>query len=147
MNIAELRIRNLVTIDNPNAWPDLKGVPMIVTGISTRVNIPDFPKSNGGVTLERGYDTYSQFNEFIKPIPITEDWLQRANAHQPPARRDFFRLSGMLLVLNPDGPGAEPSDINVHIGVTGQYITTLKYVHQLQNLYFAIKGTELEFNL
>ncbi len=76
MNGIELRVGDIVEIDNPNSWPALKGVPLKVTGISLKED-KLFHKSNCSISLESDdrINSYSQFNEFIKPIPLTEEWL------------------------------------------------------------------------
>jgi hypothetical protein len=64
-------------------------------------------------------DNYRNF----EPIPLTEDWLLRFDW------KDGFS-KGML-----DRQGIE-------IGIFGHYLD-IKYVHQLQNIIFALTGDEL----
>ena len=76
---------------------------------------------------------------FIRPIPLTEEWL----------------LKFGLLNLNDysfDGGCLYIDLLNKCIGVAGEeavtcgmiYYAKCEYVHQLQNLYFALTGKELE---
>jgi hypothetical protein len=76
--------------------------------------------------------------EEVKPIPLTEEWLFKFG----------FKFDGHcswwkneLIELTIDIGEDEYSVFNDN----GDYITLkgIKYVHQLQNLYFAIKGEEL----
>lgn len=46
----ELRIGNIVTIDNQIHWPELKGLPLKVTCIEL-VSDNDFPKSTASIGL------------------------------------------------------------------------------------------------
>ena len=76
--------------------------------------------------------------ERLEPIPLTEEWLFKFG----------FKFDGHcswwkneLIELTIDTGEDEYSVFNDN----GDYITLkgIKYVHQLQNLYFAIKGEEL----
>lgn len=73
--------------------------------------------------------------EDIKPIPLTEEWLLKFDYKK---EVDFFenetRLSFWTDKKTFDGIMADWAD-----KVIGQ----VKYVHQLQNLYFALTGEEL----
>jgi hypothetical protein len=73
------------------------------------------------LSLSGRYDINS-----LKPIPLTEEWLLKL---------------GFVWV----------EDIKILKGYLDDYIdgnsnTQLKYVHQLQNLYFALTGEELTLN-
>jgi hypothetical protein len=89
--------------------------------------------THGGINLNYGYSTISI--DELKPIPLTEEWLLRFGFDKPFKtvgdferwqKGEFRLLNGKLLPLS-----------NVEI----------QHVHQLQNLYFALTGEELEFNL
>ena len=64
-----------------------------------------------------------------KPIPLTKEWLKRFNWNPP---KDI----GVSFSLTTD---------EIHF-VAGNYYKKIKHVHQLQNLYFAITGEELNQN-
>lgn len=94
----------------------------------------------------------NDFNHVIKeglycelsPIPITPEWLERGgfNQYVTPNGQMCFNLGEYRVYLN-----GEPS---FHLMVSDGYYPTLckiKYVHQLQNLYFALTGKELEFGV
>lgn len=78
-----------------------------------------------------------------KPIPLTEEWLLKLGMQEhvipphwsgPKERRTFYR--------NDDAP----VNLLIEDGVAYICFTKLcevKYVHQLQNLYFALTGEEL----
>lgn len=62
-----------------------------------------------------------------KPIPLTEEWLERFNWNPP---KDI-------------GVAFSTNTHEIYF-VAGNYYKTIEYVHQLQNLYFALTGEELE---
>lgn len=83
MHIAEglatqFRIGNYAYIDNEEHWGSLKGVPLVVVGVEQAVT-KHFPKSNYSINLEHPTKplTYSQLDEFVKPIPLTSYWVKR----------------------------------------------------------------------
>lgn len=122
MKANELRIGNYITAF------DLDGDYVEVGFLSTRLE-----------TIQGTYYKYSQCN----PIPITEEWLKRFGLVSKGIKGiKVFYIRGMQCELNEDRVtcafydneyGAEPDTI-IH-----KY-----YIHQLQNLYFALTGEELE---
>lgn len=143
MKAQELRIGNYVTIDNPKAWPSLKGLPMRVTEYhAERDN--DFPNSTGSISVEDDdRDSYGQFDEFIKPIPLTEDWLNRMGLEW-----DIYwqgHTDGNWVLT----PGNDSGNWRIAYGKrrTDTIVYDIKYVHQLQNLYFTLTGKELTLTL
>ena len=133
MKASELRIGNYVHLQN-DAWDEYKNIPMSVTGVE--ITGPDkyFPESDSVINLEikGSIHTFNQCNEFVIPIPLTEEWLERfgfENNEKTAEHNKFIwfknhiGVSGMLGVVKP---------------------VECKYVHQLQNLYFALTGEELK---
>lgn len=81
----------------------------------------------------------------LSPIPLTEEWLvkfgfrkQTEEAKGIAVWEEFY--IGNFSIGN-HGIGLTPFVFHCDSGVTQLY-----YVHQLQNLYFALIGTELEFS-
>lgn len=70
----------------------------------------------------------------IHPIPLTEEWLLKFGFVKV---RDYpvFRLNGLQIEFN-------GFDSEWGAGLLDKK-TIIKYVHQLQNLYFALTGKEL----
>lgn len=73
---------------------------------------------------------------YVKPIPLTEEWLVRFGF-----RKTF------------DSPfeDFEWSDNNLQLSekfdcYLGKFTQPIKYVHRLQNVYFALTGEELKLN-
>ena len=71
------------------------------------------------------------------PIPLTPEWLERMGFKYSNDLRCFYT-----------------GNYSLKETVTGRFhfcqgiaeLSTLEYVHQLQNLYFALTGTELSIN-
>ena len=127
MKATDLRIGNIVEIENEIYHPKMKGIPLIVTGIHQILGSKrEFTHS---VSLEVAnkkentyYESYSQFIEHIKPIPINEEWLLKFGFDvKEPVLISSWKFSPFCDTI----------------------ITKCEYVHQLQNLYFALTGTEL----
>lgn len=96
-------------------------------------------------------------SQHYKPIPITEEWLKEFGFEF----RDYFvndeeddeifmsyrlkiekTLMSFELSMNPDGY----HDFLVHFTWQSEsgVIARIQFIHQLQNLYFALTGKELE---
>lgn len=133
MKASELRLGNLVTVDDPRAHPqpEYKGVPLRVAGWST-----------GAIDLEptnSSLKSFCLFEEYVDPIPLTEEWLlNKCGAIKAP---DEF--GGLLL---------PPESIRILKDENGFYHLTgspfgqeirLPFVHKLQNFIYEYTGTEL----
>lgn len=96
------------------------------------------------------------YNDELRPIPITDEWLYKFG----------FKRGGydMIEVWHPDKPRfvmvgyLDNEEDNDYMGWNynregtteeeyGSSRIEIRYVHQLQNLYFALTGEELEINL
>jgi hypothetical protein len=71
------------------------------------------------------------FNEFHKPIPLTEEWLLRFGFKR--FGKDFS-LKGIIIHTRKRGY------------VLRKSVPIIKYVHQLMNLFYALTGEELQLN-
>lgn len=119
----ELRIGNLIKYN---------GSQITVEGILGRTIY-----HSGGKFDQNAGDNYIVF----QPIPLTEEWLLRFN---------FFEVKGQG-VLDIEIEGNRYLSINIDrkkcfVGCSVDW-TNIKFpesVHQLQNLYFALTGKELE---
>ena len=83
--------------------------------------------------------TVPEYQEAYKPIQITEEWLIKFGFNPDPDK-DHYVKDGFHASFNADKP--------VWFGASGccQFETIkedIKYVHTLQNLYFALTGEEL----
>lgn len=142
MNVKELRIGNLVygLYDDENGKQQ-KTICEILA-LDSMSNLGDGWEILAGDTGDSDTETYDDF----KGIPITEEWLNK-----------------FLWVWNPETDSFEKSqdsggDARMHIskGTEGSYkmfnyvlramiSERFWYVHELQNLYFALTRKELEF--
>jgi hypothetical protein len=78
------------------------------------------------------YNTSGFLLETLKPIELTEEWLQKLGfeLYDSVEFRHFYRKNDFDLDEN-----YQPIDFDC---------IEIKYVHQLQNVYFALTGQELE---
>src|SRR3972149_5268197 len=140
MKANELRIGNLITIDNSVYWSKLKDVPLIVVNIGQTMNIKG--ESSHSVGCEHinqkantYYETYSQFIENIKPISLTEEWLLKLGFIKHGATNEWFAKdwgrNGVAIIKY-------HSAYERFCYEFGQgYNKILNHVHQLQNLFYA----------
>lgn len=93
-----------------------------------------------GINLSSGYGGCVEPNYEEKDlfgIPLTEEWMVRFGF-----KKDGFYNSAerwicrYILLFKGNG----------HFILCDYPLTTIKYVHQLQNLYFALTGSELTIN-
>ena len=149
MKATELRSGNWVQINNQE-WPNLKGVKFKVTSI----------ECNGLMLYSIrgiGNSNYNQYDYNIEPIPLTEEWFLKfgfeiknhSSIDETPIYSkgeidiDYcfsyadFREDYSFYVEYTDSPFDSDTDklYPVSFGI--------KYVHQLQNLWFTLTGEEL----
>lgn len=126
----ELRIGNLVL--------DRNGLTAVVDEI--RVNSVKLSKFKGYTFESFTYDE-------INPISITEMWLENIGFKNIGLSGNMFEYKDLIgndnrFIIESDGYLFYPQ-INFDLCCWSEF----KYVHQLQNLYFALTGSELTFNL
>jgi len=125
MKIAELRIGNTVEVNNK-----------YVTVKSIEFN----PVSNE-YYLRVGEQFGGIKAEFVNHIPLTEEWLLRFGFE------DLYYVEDKFGWIK-DGVNISKYFNFVLMLPNGEYYdsTKIKYVHELQNFYFAITGMELTIN-
>lgn len=77
----------------------------------------------------------------ISPIPITPEWLERLGferEEQKISNCDVYKKGFYKIHVNPFG-----TIYFSHYTMGGFYLSELKSIHQLQNLYHALTGQEL----
>lgn len=79
---------------------------------------------------------FFRFPETYKPIQLNEEWLLKFGFEK---EYGAFKLKGLKCWLTKYT--SEPNLYSVNVG--NIKLSTLKYVHELQNLYFALTGSEL----
>lgn len=128
MKAEELRIGNIV-------WDDYSGE-MIVSGILKQNGLKEelrLKKRNG---LPEG----SYICETIQPIPLTEEWLLKLGFVLNADKSFYWKnwgTNGVQILKYSDVYGKYTFELGKGIN------KVLDYVHELQNLYFALTGTEL----
>jgi hypothetical protein len=91
------------------------------------------------VTFEDITNVRGQYYEvFIpEPIPLTEEWLLKFGFGKNDNNQFILMEGSVDILFNKDLNGWTCDGINFSINMT-------EHVHQLQNLYFALTGEELE---
>ena len=122
MKTTELRIGNLVLLD---------GEEMIITGITK-----DYVYFEGGFSMISFTD--------IKGIPLTEEWLLKFGWLWNEETKSYEKYPNgdarMHLAKRP----VNGSYTMFNYVLKAQIAERIWYVHQLQNLFFALTGEELE---
>ena len=121
MKASELRIGNLVDLGNRIA--------KISEIYHTACTVLD---------LEETQDTIEDY-ERTKPIPLTEEWLLKFGFDRNIVE-DYPIFQNQVLMI-------EYYEACSDVYVSDYCKISTKYVHQLQNLYFALTGEELILNI
>ena len=132
MENNELRIGNFVRLNNPKYHPENTGKNFMVDSIkSDDVSLIDYENLPAIILY--------QYLKYIEPIELTEEWLLKFGAKW---EGDYVFLEINKLIIRTHLPNMKPASIFAYFD--GIKIKQLKYVHELQNLYYAINGTELK---
>lgn len=124
MNAKDLRIGNLLQ------YTDFQKVKKHLRGTTFKVTADDI----------LFLSTYSV--NYVEPIPLTEEWLIKFGFKriQEDKYGCHYENDECWVYLSRNGFDIEVITRNKRFNL----LRTYKYVHQLQNLYFAITGKELE---
>ena len=135
INPNELRLGNLVK-DRGEKTIKIDFIEYVRNGYDTKF---------GQLMYLEGEEVHpmTEYSDYAFAIPITEEWLLKfgfvSNPYQDRYELDNIYFQGCKLCFECDKTK----------GFTELWIEqypTIKYVHQLQNLYFAITGDELVQN-
>lgn len=145
MNANELRIGNIVTINNHQSHLVMQGVPVAVKGITHKAGLNNFMTYSIYLELldkelNKYYQAYNQYIEFIEPIQLTEEWLVRLGFKE---KDRIYKNDRIEINIGNHG--------TVHIiGSNGGYSIPYQHgkhsIHWLQNLYFSLTSKELTIN-
>jgi hypothetical protein len=130
ISVNELRIGNIVTIDNALFWPKLKNQPMIIVSITNCKEQPSLGLMSIDPKMNYFIPSYSQFLHFIKPVKITTEWLQKLNFIKDPETNYRWVCFNGFLAYDID-------DNCIRIGDSWDFGKRY-YVHQIQNLMFEL---------
>ena len=119
MKATELRIGNLVYYGNDKVAEEVTTTTLIFIEYWN---------------LNKGKDKNKPENRY-KPIPLTEEWLLNFG-FKLDVETDAYYSNDEFATLHIEGYLQKEM-------IEGCYDVRLKYVHQLQNLYFALTGEEL----
>lgn len=124
----------------------------LIYGVSDRIEIIREIHYKGGIeTSPLKINTIFRSNiEDISPIELNEEWLIKLGFEKTiTITKEFnfeyidYRMGQFVCFLLPDKRlEVEFSAKHNTIDERG-YLTTVKYIHQLQNLFFALTGEEL----
>ena len=124
MESNELRINNIISINDKNC---------IVKGINTDGFLQC--KWNDSDTIVWG-EPLTCFD----PIQLTEEWLVKLGFNYGGIWIELMGLMSCGRILQHKGIGAKSTAFYIN----EQFIANIQYLHELQNLYFALTGTELK---
>jgi hypothetical protein len=140
IDAKELRIGNLIIINDDYYDKSATGKIVCVTKIDSE----RYHQENKGVVS--GYaidDEYKDINGYwlknIEPIPISEEWLLNlgfVEGHKCDDYHNFIILDPFYIVVFKNN--------NFYLHINGKFSILVKYIHSLQNLYFALTQKELE---
>lgn len=139
----ELRIGNLVTINNAESWPKLSGKKMIVVAINYNSDLKYYPTSTHHISIfdDTTKREYSQYIEFIEPIPLTEEWFDENGKKDEEGKFSYVPFNDYLRIYPLINGGIVVCN-GIHTPIS-RY-EHIKYVHLLQNFVHANTGKELE---
>jgi hypothetical protein len=138
MNLKELKIGNYVIANEYRYENEKKEVVMDCVKKQVKCN-GVFDDGSEDAFIQYGRDEYGLVivdSNNTEPIPLTEEWLLKLgfkNEHNP----IYFSIDGFYIEYKND-------EFTTEVGECSYLV--LEYVHQLQNLYFALTGEELVIN-
>lgn len=143
INVTELRIGNVVVLNNEKYHPKSHGKLHSVLGMKyapTKIahEYGDYSLELECLVDNEYKDTISQYNCFIDPIPLTEDILLKCGFYVDKTKAHIVAFdNGGIFGMN---------RINETFEFTS-YATPILHLHELQNLYFAVTKKELQINI
>lgn len=137
MEANELRIGNLVNGTGMNGCY-YDGINFIVLSVSSD-SIKLAPKKS---FIHLGQGGFLVHPKNLSGIPLTPEWLERLGFNLD---RDHFKTEGRFPIYCDFKIWARnvDSDGEWKVNHNGDDLTYVRYVHQLQNLYYALTGEEL----
>ena len=123
MEVNELRVGNFV-------WEEYGGLYEVIN-----INSEGF----GYVDLRK--PTFKCIGRYeigsVKPIPLTKEWLLKLGIQ-------YSDFEGLFQIGGYDIDAKDGSYCHFYFNEYGDWYKEIEYVHQLQNLYFALTGEELK---
>lgn len=125
MKPSELRIGNFITANGMNVYWPIEGIEIISSNISTQ-------------SLIYSHNSWLDLSSF-EPIPLTEDWLLSFGFVYDNVLNLYSLKNSQFISLCQNITKEYWCDYESYYGLDIE----IKYVHQLQNLYFALTNQEL----
>ena len=100
-----------------------------------------FPKTDTGYFKATARDI--QYADEFEPIKLTEEILLKCGFY----KTGITELYLLTDTINISWIEEDPTVIEINSANIYSYIVNCEFLHQLQNLYFALTGQELEINL
>lgn len=141
IKVSELRIGNKVIVRNSEYTGGHPTGAIITKEIEVFAIIKhpiSAPDKRPVIMFKDGDSLCEHFlNDDIMPIPLTHEWLERFGYVKDTTDKKWYKLPHHLPPIYQWKAGA--------FGMDGLplNVKSLEYVHQLQNLYFALTGEEL----
>lgn len=140
MNKSDIRYGNIVKVDNKKYHPNLKEKPLIVVGFS--MNQDEFcvqlesPIHKENITKP----LYSQFLKYIKGVYLNEYVLLKCGFKKQYVSNTYILKDVFIVEFN-------DNKFLVRNYINNSLIAPIKYLHQLQNLYYDYEGIDLKIEL
>lgn len=133
MKAQELRIGNYIMVEYNEKHKDL-----LVRVIEINSDSVKYAAIDNGNRLLKGGTKGECIFDTIMPIPITEDWFRKFGIAKFSFGDKYYFSEGQI---TGGFEGVWRYEIEDERYTTE--ITSFKYVHQLQNIYYALTGEEL----
>jgi hypothetical protein len=141
MKASELRIGNLVKINN-DMMIETKGEVYKVSGFNARFDMA-FPDSKGTVSLDhtKSIRTYSQFDEFIEPIPLAEELLLKFGFIDKELK--LTQNTSLYVCIRTENKFHNEGKALIMQMGNAMFSMPCEYLHELQNIWKVLTGNEL----
>jgi len=130
MKATDLRIGNLVTDEFYDSFNTILKVESIN---EFGINLIIEDDGNYPEIASRWIEPELTFDK-LRGIPLTEEWLLKFGLKSE--LNGYYYIDDFVISL----------DGYVYFGIEEKYIRSIEFVHDLQNLYYAIKGEELTYD-
>lgn len=130
MKAPELRIGNLIEAISPSSWLYHAG----------QIQVEEITQF--GVNLSSGDHTVYEWDN-IRPIPLTEEWLTQFAFEKDEDGFFILEIGRKSFSISPNEDNHVVYRHDIGLSYTSIH-NGLEYVHQLQNLYYALTGEELQ---
>ena len=115
--------------------------------LANELRVGNYARSQNGKVFEMTYERFRAMlrirDRDLKPIPISEDWMLEFGAEKEIYEEGSDEY--YLIIRRDKFSIIWESDDNVYCDIS-ENVFKLKYVHTMQNMYYALEGEELKIN-